>query len=353
MKKIKLSEITMIPLKESVQRIEMSDERYFSSEFKDYVSNSGLKYINPEQGGSLKEYFTGNHHFTSASLQLGSAVHEAVLQPESFTIADKCNKPTAKLGLVADGIIKYRKQGYSIKDSIKNAAIDADYYKGEIEKKLSDIIAKCISYYFKARNFADNVITLDDKMWDQADQCINNLKGNQTIMNKLHPTDMFSDPLPSYNEDALFMNFLFVYKNEYCCILKYKMKADNWTIDVDNKILTLNDLKTSNHAAKYFMYYKDDTNKGSYYLYHYGRQAGAYLEVLEAYCESEYGFNKEEWESKMNFLVVSTNNIYNYDTACHGLTPKQIENGRKQFEKCMKMVAYGTMFGYEEDVEFI
>ena len=27
--------------------------------------------------------------------------------------------------------------------------------------------------------------------------------------------------------------------------------------------------------------------------------------------------------------------------------------GKKQFEKCMKMVAYGKMFGYEEDVEFI
>lgn len=71
MKKIKLNDIQMIPLPESVKRIEMSDERYFSDEFKDYVSNSGLKYINPEQGGSLKEYFTGNHHFSTASLRLG------------------------------------------------------------------------------------------------------------------------------------------------------------------------------------------------------------------------------------------------------------------------------------------
>ena len=110
MKKIKLSDIQMIPLKGSVKRIEMSDERYFSEEFKDYVSNSSLKYINPEQGGSLKEFFTGNHHFSSPSLILGSAVHSQILQPEEFTISSKCNKPTAKLGQVADGIIKYRKK---------------------------------------------------------------------------------------------------------------------------------------------------------------------------------------------------------------------------------------------------
>lgn len=273
------------------------------------------------------------------------------MQQESFSIYPKCNKPTAKLGLVADGIIKYRKKNFSIKNAIKQAAIDADYYSGEIDKKIHDIISKCLSYYFKAKDLDDGVITLDDKMWDTVDTCLTHLKSNKVIMNRLHPTDLFGDPLPSFNEDALFMNFLFVYKNEHCCILKYKMKADNWTIDVDNKILTLNDLKTSGHAAKYFMYYKDDENKGSYYHYAYGRQAGAYLDVLEAYCKSEYGFDPENWESKMNFLVVST--VPPYDTACCGLTPKQIENGKKQFEKCMKMVAYGTMFGYEEEVEFI
>lgn len=351
MKQIKLSDIQMIPLKKSVKRIEMSDERYFSDEFKDYVSNSSLKYINPEQGGSLKEFFTGNHHFSSSSLILGSCVHTQILQPEEFTIASKCDKPTAKLGQVADGIIKYRKEGYSIYNSIKKAAEDADYYKGEIDKKLHDIISKCISYYFKAKNYNSNVITLDDKMWDTANTCINNLKADQTIMRKLHPTDMFGDELPSYNEDALFMNYLFTYKDEYCCILKFKMKADNWTIDVDNKILTLNDLKTSGHSAKYFMYYKDDNNKGSFYQYCYNRQSASYLDVLSAYCETEYGYNPKTWETKMNFLVVST--IPPYDTNCCSLTPKQIQNGKIQFEKCMKMVAYGKMFGYNEDVEFI
>jgi len=350
-KQVKLSDIKMIPLTDSVKRIDMSDERYFSEEFSNYVSNSGLKYINPEQGGSLKEYFAGNHHFTSSSLILGSAIHEAVLQPESFRIAPKCNKPTAKLGLVADNIKKYRKLGYSIYDSIKQAATDADYYGGDIDKKIRDIIQKCLPYYLKTRKYDDGIITLDDKMYDTAETCIANLNADKTIMNKLHPTDLFGDPLPSFNEDALFMNYLFVYKNEFSCILKYKMKADNWTIDVDNKILTLNDLKTSGHAAKYFMYYKDDTDKGSYYNFHYGRQAGAYLGPLTAYCQNEYGYDPNTWETKMNFLVVST--VPPNDTRAWSLTPKQIENGKREFEKCMKMVAYGQMFGCEEDIEFV
>ena len=105
---INLNDIKLSPVLESVYRSKISDAEYFSSKYENYISNSRLKLINPEQDGSPTKYaagFTGN---TTDSLTLGSAIHSIYLQPESFKLGDSYNKPTAKLGMVIDSIIKYR-----------------------------------------------------------------------------------------------------------------------------------------------------------------------------------------------------------------------------------------------------
>lgn len=56
------------------------------------------------------------------------------------------------------------------------------------------------------------------------------------------------------------------------------MKADNWTIDKDNKIITLNDLKTTGHLLEQFM-------NGSFWNFHYHRQMGMYLWMLLQFCK--------------------------------------------------------------------
>ena len=81
---IKLSDVKLIPLLHTVKRLKISDEEYFSSKYSEYISNSRLKYINPSQGGSPSKYKKGIQQETTRSLQLGSAIHEVFLQPESF-----------------------------------------------------------------------------------------------------------------------------------------------------------------------------------------------------------------------------------------------------------------------------
>lgn len=74
MKRISLSrDIQMIPLMGSLKRDPISDEEYFSDKYKDYVSQSGLKNIDPSKGGSAKAYFEPVRK-VSGSLALGSAV---------------------------------------------------------------------------------------------------------------------------------------------------------------------------------------------------------------------------------------------------------------------------------------
>lgn len=79
--------------------------------------------------GSPLKYKNGIDNKQTVSLELGTAIHELFLQPESFKLGDSYNKPTAKLGMVIDSIIKYRKQGYTIRESITKSCIDIDYYK--------------------------------------------------------------------------------------------------------------------------------------------------------------------------------------------------------------------------------
>ena len=69
-------------------------------------------------------------------------------------------------------------------------------------------------------------------------ECIKNKCFGGEIMDTLYPETVFGDKIPSYNEDAFFMDYAVMYKDKVV-ILKYKMKIDNWTIDTENKILFL------------------------------------------------------------------------------------------------------------------
>lgn len=342
MDKIKLSDFQIIPIISSARREDISDQTYFSKPYTHYISNSRLSYINPEQGGSAQKYYNPPH-FTTSSLALGSAIHELVLQPESFTLGPKCAKPTAKLGAVIDRIKFYRKRGFTIYDSIIKAAKDCSYYTDSAESKVTKIIREGFQYYWNSKDFDDSVVTINDKDWEACVKCVKNVNNNTAIQNALHPSNLFVGDIPSYNEDALFLDVIVTYKDKYT-ILKLKMKADNWTIDEENKILTLNDLKTTSKPIRWFM----NREYGSFYHYHYYRQFALYIYMLAAYCQKEYGYN-HNWTVQGNVLVVNT---VNYETGCFKVNNQHIKEGQAEFEKLLKMVAYYELYGYKNDVEF-
>ena len=100
--------VKLIPLLDTIQLIEMSDEEYFSDKWAGYISNSKLALINPAQDGSPQIYKEGlsKHPKYSDSLVFGSAVHELVLQPGEFKVADNVDRPTAKMVAMADELSK-------------------------------------------------------------------------------------------------------------------------------------------------------------------------------------------------------------------------------------------------------
>lgn len=143
--KVKLSDFKIVPLLDSIKRLDISDEVYFSNKYRDYISNSRLKYINPKDDGS-PELYRNPPHFTTQSLRVGSAIHELLLQTESFVLAPKMGRPTAKLGDVVEKVYNYEKDGMDRIDAIRRACQEVQYYVNQIDRKIPMIIEKGTPY---------------------------------------------------------------------------------------------------------------------------------------------------------------------------------------------------------------
>jgi hypothetical protein len=339
---INLEDITIIPDLDSIVRLNISDEEYFGPEYADYTSNSRLKLINPEKGGSPLNYKNGFKIKNDRSLILGSCVHELFLQKDEFVLAPDLKKPTAKLGLVIDKIKEYRERGCKIIDSINMACHDVDYYKNSISNsKISKIISEGLYYYLHMPT-DKNVVVLPTKARETCINCVKNLESNRQIINLINPKDIFGDPIESYNEDAFFINFNCQHENK-SCVIKFKMKADNWSIDKDDKKLTLNDLKTTSSDVSEFMGI-------NFFKFNYYTQFYIYLYILSEYCKQQYNFD-DTWTTDCNVIVVGTRG--NNETAVYKVFDILLEEGKREFYRLLKMVAYCEMYGYNDDYIFM
>lgn len=226
---INLKDIQLLPVMHSGRRARITDDVYFSSKYAKYISNSKLKLINPNEGGSPEQYFGGLKAFSTSSLALGSAVHELLLQPEEFELGPKVGLPTAKKGATVVAAVQNYLKGGGLYEAIVKACKSCDYYANAIDKHIKDLLDPCLEFYKVVKDYpktTKEVIWLDDTTHDLCERCLTSMKNNKRIMSKLHPKDMFGDKIPSYNEDAIFCDFIAIYKDK-AVLLPVKMKADN------------------------------------------------------------------------------------------------------------------------------
>ena len=98
-------QIEIIP--ETIKLLKISDEEYFNNpEWKDYISNSKLSLINPDEGGSPEKFKSGFKQDYSESFDLGGAVHSVLLQKEYYEV-NQIVKPSAKLGVFCHELYKH------------------------------------------------------------------------------------------------------------------------------------------------------------------------------------------------------------------------------------------------------
>lgn len=331
-----------MPLLDTIQLIEMSDEEYFSDKWAGYISNSKLALINPDQDGSPQIYKEGlsKHSKYSDSLVFGSAVHELVLQPKEFAVVNNVDRPTAKMGAMADELYKTflsNKGVVSDKDIIA-ASDKIDYYKGKMDSiKIENVKDKCINYWWDRRdwetehnNLGTEPIYLDPKSRGKLQLCLASVEANKEVQDLLHPKGVFEEPI-SMNEAALFMDVKAEHEGKET-ILKLKGKLDNFTIDTETNEVVLNDLKTTGH---WLIDFGDSFKK-----YHYNRQMAMYAWMLRSYVEKQYNIKPSSLMA--NMLLVCT--VPDYRAGVFRVTNGEIRKGFLEFKDLLQRVAYCELY---------
>lgn len=337
-------EVKLTPIPETIQFINMSDEEYFSEKWSGYVSNSKLSLINPDQGGSPEIFREGlsQHPKYSDSLVFGSAVHQLALQPDEFTLVTKVNRPTSKMGAMADELYStfVRKREVSDKEIIA-ASDKISYYKGKMDaSRLQNVREKCAEYWHAREEWEKSSpnktpIYLDPKSREKLLTCLESFKQHKGIQAILHPTGLFEDPL-SINEGALFMEVKAEH-NDAVIYLKLKAKLDNFTINTENNEVVLNDLKTTGHWLIDF--------GESFKKFHYNRQMAMYSWMLRLYVQQEYGMKPSSQTA--NMLLVST--VPDYRSGIFKVSSGEIRRGFLEFKDLLQRVAYLVMYGNVSD----
>ena len=332
-------DVKIKPLLDSLRLENISDEVYFSEKYSDYVSNSRLSYINPEQEGSPEKYFKERPSLYLDSLVLGGALHSIILQPESYLIVDDVNRPTAKAGFMADALYKPGKLPSD--EEIIAASDKIDYYKGKMNsKKIEDLKSKCSTYWRTRAIWEDAhkeetkvAIFLDEKKREAITGMLNTYEGYNEFHKLLNPEGIFDKPIFA-NEQTILLDVEASVEDKEPIILRLKSKLDNYTINTEENTIVVNDLKTSSKPINMF--------KTAFNKYHYYRELGMYLWLLSLCAKKFYNLEKPKMEA--NCLVLET--FPKYNGCVYPLTNNDLQRGFNEFKTLLKLVAYYKFNGW-------
>ena len=337
---MELKDIKLTPLLETLRLEKISDKVYFSEKYSNYVSNSRLGLINPRQDGTPEKFFAGFSNTYSSSLEIGSAVHELVLQPESFELSEDVGKPTAKLGMMADELYPTFINRDVTKEDVIKASDKVNYYKGKIDSnRFSEVVNSCKNYWNSRRNREldlsqdKEIIYMDNKSIEIVKSCVEALNKNTKAQDLLHPKGLLEAPI-SENEQAILLDVKAECPNGKEFILHLKSKLDNYTIDLENNVITVNDIKTIGKVVSEI----DNNIK----RFHYSREFAMYIYLLKLCAEKFY--NLDNPKIRANYLVVST--IPNFYSKVRPVTYSEIREGFHEFRTLLKYVAYNI--GYKD-----
>lgn len=363
-----LNQVKLEFLVDTAERIEnVSDQEYFGGFYKGYVSNSLLALINPEQGGAPTKFLSGFESTKSGALELGSAVHQMILEKDKYFLSP-VDKPSGKIGLICDTYhqLKSVESEHSDEVLLTMACIEHDYYKGKLtDKKLEDILLKGKEYldHLEIQESTPGCIVLTEVQKQKLDGCLTSVKNNALIMNLLVPE---GDNVQSYNEDVMVMKVRATMPSddemdfdEKELLFDIKAKIDNWTIDFDKKVLTLNDLKSTGTPLNQFGGTTFEAiggngktyssfQKGSFQKFHYYRQMAMYGFILTSYAQNAFGID-ETWDVQINMLVVETNEPYM--SHVFNVGENWMETGMHEFKSLLKRLSYHKVHGFDKFVE--
>ena len=299
-----IKQVKITPILETLQLEDISDEEYFSQRFKNYISNSRLGVLKKD---GAKAFFEGIPQVYNSSFETGSLIHTMCLQPEDYEVIEGVYKPTAKAGLMADAL--YKNDGSTpTDDEIKSMSYIIGYYKDKLtSNRLKEFRDKAEPYWRDRFIYETNNpfkegdkkrIYTDERNFELLNNCLNTLNENKDIQNLLHPTGVLDTPITG-NEKTILLDIQMEIPGYEPKVYKLKAKLDNFSIDKEENIITVNDLKTTSRPAVQF--------DPEYFSY---QREIAFYSWLIKLCAKKF-YNVENATTKGNFLVVSTIPEYN------------------------------------------
>lgn len=348
-----LENITLKPLLNSVERIQMEDPEYFAL---DAISNSKLALINPDQDGSPQKFFRERKETSSTALELGTAVHALLLERDKNFLSD-FEKPGGKIPLLIKTAynLSIREQNpIEYTEALTIACKIHDYYSNALsDNRINTLKEKGQEYLaFLKKEAKPGMVVLTADQRDKCIKCVGSVKANPYAINLMYP--IITDTLLSFDEDVILMDVEATFEEDLeieTITMKTKGKIDNWFIDLEKNIIVMNDLKTTGKALQFFPgrwqedKYKEEEQifiEGSFQKYHYHRQLAFYMSMLLAYCNKTYG--ERDWTLGVNIIAVET--IYPFRSQVFKIGDEALRKGMKEYNSLMKRVAYHTKNSY-------
>ena len=182
---MKTADIKIIPITDQIKLKYLEDSEYFA--LSDYISNSSLSTINPLEDGSPEKYLSFLEQETkeyNSSYNLGSSVHQLILQPHNYFLDEAILKPSGKLYNIIDEIIINRRKQLPIKTSIILACKKYSYYENSLsDKRIKNLIIDCIPFYFYyIKNYKKELgrapVFLDKSIVEKVTTMVRNIKND-------------------------------------------------------------------------------------------------------------------------------------------------------------------------------
>jgi hypothetical protein len=186
-----------------------------------------------------------------------------------------------------------------------------------------------------------DTIFLSEGLYDKYIGAVNSIQNNNAIMSLLKPEGLLLDP-EVYNEYAIFCDIEVETDEGEYIPLKFKAKLDNFTIDEENKVITLNDLKTTGKPISYFMGNNVETEQGlvwwdgSFQKYHYYRQLGVYMWLLQAALQVKFP-QYVNYKYKSN--IIGVEGFETYKSCYYSISNNMIKKGLQEFKRLMLYIA--------------
>ena len=325
-----IKKIKIKPILDSLKLEDISDSEYFSEKYSSYISNSRLNKLKTD---GAEAFFAGLKSEYSTSFETGSLIHTMVLQSEDYEVIEGVYKPTAKAGLVAEAL--YNGGKIPTDKEIRAKSDEIGYYKGKLtDNRLREFKTKAEPYWrdtfiyeqkhpFKSGD-KESIYT-DIKNYELLNNCLNTLNKDINIQKLLHPEGLVDTPIIG-NEKTILMDIIMEVPGFDEKTYKLKAKLDNFSINKEENVITVNDLKTTSRPVAIF----DPT------YYSQQREIAFYSWLLKLAAKKLY--NVENAVTKGNFLVVST--IPEYETCVYPMTSKLFLSGWKEALYLLKVVAY-------------